>query len=69
MDAFLLLFTILTTTGQSVEAGQQLCCVEAMKMVNVLRANKAGKVGGGYESTPSPRTFALALVLALELLL
>ena len=30
--------------GQSVEAGQQLCCVEAMKMVNVLRASKSGKV-------------------------
>jgi propionyl-CoA carboxylase alpha chain len=30
--------------GMAVEQGQQLCCVEAMKMVNVLRAPKAGVV-------------------------
>lgn len=32
------------SAGQRVEAGQQLCCVEAMKMVNVLRAAKAGVI-------------------------
>jgi propionyl-CoA carboxylase alpha chain len=32
------------TAGQKVEAGQQLAVVEAMKMQNVLRAEKKGVV-------------------------
>lgn len=30
--------------GDTVEAGQELCVVEAMKMQNVLRAEKGGVI-------------------------
>jgi propionyl-CoA carboxylase alpha chain len=30
--------------GMKVEAGQQVACVEAMKMVNIIRAHKAGVI-------------------------
>ena len=32
------------TVGDDVEEGQSLCVVEAMKMENVLRAEKKGKI-------------------------
>jgi propionyl-CoA carboxylase alpha chain len=39
-----LLVALHVTTGDTVEAGQPLAVVEAMKMENILRAEKAGKV-------------------------
>jgi len=36
--------SVAVAEGDSVEAGQELCVVEAMKMQNVLRAEKAGVV-------------------------
>ena len=38
------LISVSVKEGQSVEAGQQLAVVEAMKMQNVLRAEKAGVI-------------------------
>jgi propionyl-CoA carboxylase alpha chain len=32
------------SVGQEVQEGQSLCVVEAMKMENVLRAEKKGKI-------------------------
>ncbi|HSD85636.1 MAG TPA: biotin/lipoyl-containing protein [Anaerolineae bacterium] len=31
--------------GDAVEAGQELCIIEAMKMKNVIRANRTGTIG------------------------
>jgi biotin carboxyl carrier protein len=31
--------------GQNVSQGQELCTLEAMKMKNAIRANRAGKIG------------------------
>ncbi|MNE93391.1 2-oxoglutarate carboxylase large subunit [compost metagenome] len=38
------LTSILVNTGDDVEAGQALATVEAMKMENVLRAEKRGRI-------------------------
>ena len=39
-----LIVSIAVAEGDKVEAGQQLATVEAMKMENILRAEKAGVV-------------------------
>ncbi len=41
-----LLVALNVATGDTVEAGQALCTVEAMKMENVLRAEKKGVISG-----------------------
>ena len=40
-----LVVSIAVAEGDKVEAGQQLAVVEAMKMENILRAEKSGTVG------------------------
>ena len=40
-----LLASLAVKTGQEVKAGQELCVVEAMKMENLLRAERDGRVG------------------------
>jgi propionyl-CoA carboxylase alpha chain len=40
-----LIVSIAVKPGDKVEAGQQLATVEAMKMENILRAEKAGVIG------------------------
>jgi propionyl-CoA carboxylase alpha chain len=40
-----LVVSIAVKEGDKVEAGQQLATVEAMKMENILRAEKSGVVG------------------------
>ena len=39
-----MLVSMNVTVGDDVEQGQSLCVVEAMKMENVLRAEKKGKI-------------------------
>ncbi len=39
-----LLVSLAVTTGQDVKAGQELCVVEAMKMENLLRAERDGRI-------------------------
>jgi propionyl-CoA carboxylase alpha chain len=39
-----LLSSIAVAAGQDVKAGQELCIVEAMKMENLLRADRDGRV-------------------------
>jgi propionyl-CoA carboxylase alpha chain len=39
-----LLVSMLVTLGQEVKAGQDLCVIEAMKMENMLRAERDGKI-------------------------
>jgi propionyl-CoA carboxylase alpha chain len=39
-----MLVSINVAVGDEVEEGQSLCIVEAMKMENVLRAEKKGKI-------------------------
>ena len=39
-----LVVSIAVETGQEVKAGETLCTVEAMKMQNILRAERDGKV-------------------------
>ena len=43
-----LLVALHVQPGDSVEAGQPLAVVEAMKMENILRAEKSGKVKAAY---------------------
>jgi propionyl-CoA carboxylase alpha chain len=40
-----LLASLAVATGQDVKAGQELCVVEAMKMENLLRAERDGRIG------------------------
>ncbi len=40
-----LVVSIAVAEGDKVEAGQQLATVEAMKMENILRAEKSGTIG------------------------
>jgi propionyl-CoA carboxylase alpha chain len=40
-----LIVSIAVKEGDKVEAGQQLATVEAMKMENILRAEKSGTIG------------------------
>ncbi len=37
---------IFVNVGDQVEAGQELCVIEAMKMKNILRSPRSGKVAG-----------------------
>lgn len=39
------IYSIAVKPGDRVEAGQELCVVEAMKMKNLIRASQAGEIG------------------------
>jgi len=39
------LISLAVAEGDHVEAGQELCIVEAMKMQNIIRAPRAGTIG------------------------
>ena len=40
-----LLASLAVAAGQDVKTGQELCVVEAMKMENLLRAERDGRIG------------------------
>jgi len=40
-----LLVSVAVTEGQEIKAGEVLCVVEAMKMENILRAERDGTIG------------------------
>ena len=42
------ILSISVKIGDEVTAGQELCILEAMKMNNAIRANRAGKIGAIY---------------------
>lgn len=39
------LYSIAVQPGDRVEAGQELCVLEAMKMKNIIRASRSGEIG------------------------
>ncbi|MBW6472252.1 MAG: hypothetical protein K0B14_03920 [Anaerolineaceae bacterium] len=50
------------TTGQTVKANQELCVIEAMKAMNVIRASRAGKVGRIYVNEGSQVAYGAPLM-------
>jgi propionyl-CoA carboxylase alpha chain len=60
-----LLVSLLVEVGDKVEPGQPLAIVEAMKMENILRAQKAGTVKALY-AQPGESLAADAVILELE---
>lgn len=50
------------TTGQTVKANQELCVIEAMKAMNVIRASHAGKIGRIYVNEGSQVAYGAPLM-------
>lgn len=50
------------TTGQTVKANQELCVIEAMKAMNVIRASRAGKVSRIYVNEGSQVAYGAPLM-------
>lgn len=48
-----LINSIKVATGDTVKANQEICVIEAMKAMNVIRAPQAGKIGRIYVSEGS----------------
>jgi propionyl-CoA carboxylase alpha chain len=60
-----LLTALNVKAGDKIEAGQPLAVVEAMKMENILRAEKAGKVKA-VEAQPGDSLAVDAVILEFE---
>jgi len=53
---------IKVTSGQAVKANQELCVIEAMKAMNVIRAPQAGKIGRIYVNEGSQVAYGAPLM-------
>ena len=49
--------------GDKVKAGQTLLIIEAMKVMNQIRAPRAGRIGGVYIADAEPVEYGTALML------
>ena len=54
--------SVKVTTGQTVKANQELCVIEAMKAMNVIRATQAGKIGRIYVNEGSQVAYGAPLM-------
>ncbi len=54
--------SVKVTTGQAVKANQELCVIEAMKAMNVIRAPQAGKIGRIYINEGSQVAYGAPLM-------
>ena len=54
--------SVKVTTGQTVKANQELCVIEAMKAMNVIRAPQAGKIGRIYVNEGSQVAYGAPLM-------
>ena len=60
------LISLAVEVGDEVEAGQELAVVEAMKMQNILRAEKKGVVKALLHTTPGAKLDVDELILEFE---
>lgn len=54
--------SIKVRTGDTVKANQEICVIEAMKAMNVIRAPQAGKIGRIYASEGSQVAYGAPLM-------